>query len=406
MRGIIEELRESLTWFTQEQSDHFAFVVACEDSDTVALQSVLNGLEQVHRPSHYLTFMHEARTARAWVDVVLELMSSRMEAINAERRAREKETMPHCPVECYDHERPPHERLRMLLEWWRAGLGDPGIPIVLSILPTRIPDQEAYEQLLWGLMPCGELAPWTRHVRLIVRDRRSAPFVETQLDTRGVIATAAYTLDLSPQACEEGLAADAANPQLSPRDRGIALLQLAALDYAHRRFEPAMNKYGLLANLFMDMGEASLAALCACGAGDIHRRVGQLEEARLRYAQGVDQATATKAKPVLLNCLMGLAHTTAEMGEHKQSEVAWDTAAHVAGAMGNRFAVADAAAEIGVQRRAQGGRRRPGRSGSRCSSTSSRSSPTSSARPTCCGRWSSALESSAGRSRSGTTNRA
>lgn len=354
MRGLIDELQGALTWFTQEQHDHFAFCVACEDPDIIILQGVLNGLEQVHRPSHYLTFFHEARTARAWVDVAIELMNSRMDAINAERAERDREPIPHCPIECYDAELAPSRRVQLLIEWWRGGMLDPEIPIVLSILPTRIPDPEAYRELVWGLLPFEELAPWMRHGRLIVRDRRDGPLLEPHFAEHRVTATASYTADFSPKACEEALGYDAGNPQLSARDRGMAMLQLAALDYAHQRFEPAMDKYGRLANLFMELEEKGLLALCLCGAGDIHKRVGQLEEARKRYAQGVDHALAAEAKPVLLNCLIGLGQTTALMGEHAQSETSWDTAARVAGSMGNRFAVADAVTELGTERLEQG----------------------------------------------------
>ena len=352
MQGIVKEARAALTWFTQEQRDHFALVLSYEDEDASMVHGLMRSMEQADASALYLVFAHEARTARAYVDVLLELLHSRFEAINAERGALGVEPIPNCPAECYDSGVAPSERLKLIMRWWRTGLGD-GQRVVLGLLPTKLPDVDAYRELVWGLLPFGDLEPWTRFTRLVVRDRRLDAFIEPHLPDTDSIATAGYTVDFSPSACQEGLTADAANPALPERDRGVAMLQLAALDQAHRRYDLALNKYGVLANLFVEMGEEGLVALCLCGAGDVHVQMGDLLEARKRYVQGVEAATKAKAKPALLNCLIGLGQTTAALGEHRQSETWWDTAARVSGSMGNPYGVVDAVEQLGVARKSQ-----------------------------------------------------
>jgi tetratricopeptide (TPR) repeat protein len=133
----------------------------------------------------------------------------------------------------------------------------------------------------------------------------------------------------------------------------MAMLQLAALDYSYQRLPSALEKYGALANLFGDLGDKAMVSLCLCGAGDVHLRAGQHSRARVRYLQGVELAASVQARPVLLNCLTGLAQTTYAMRRFDESEVAWDGAARVAGSMGNPYAVADAVEQMGVCRAAQ-----------------------------------------------------
>lgn len=353
MRGLIEEMRNALTWFAQDQREHFAMVLSFEDSDAGMVHGAVQGLDQGDPAGLYLTFAHEARTERAYVDVMLELMNTRREAVNAERTARGRPEVPPAGRDCYDPSRTAPDRIRSILRWWRESLHDPQQPIVLSLLPGKLPAPEIYRSVVMGLLPFGALEPWTRYTRLIVRDRREEPFLAPVLRERRSDATVTYTADFSPKACEEGLAADAANTQLAPRDRGMAMLQLAALDFTHQRFLPALEKYGALANLFQDLGEKALIALCLCGAGDVHARLDQLREARKRYAQGAELATAIQAKPVLLNCLIGLGRTTYAMGEYQQAEAAWDAAARVAGSLGNPYGVADAVEQVGASRLGQ-----------------------------------------------------
>jgi hypothetical protein len=280
MRGLIEELRGALTWFAQEQREYFSLVVSCDDTDVSVVQTAIYGFDQGQDDAVYLTFAHEAKTERAYVDVMLELMSTRREITNALRQEQGLAPVPPPPVECVDGSRQPAERIKSIVRWWRDSLANREQRIVLSLLPTQLPRPEVYRQIVWGLLPFGALEPWTRHTRLIVRDGRTSPFIEPLLRQTPSEATVAYTVDFSPQACEEGLAADAANTALSPRERGVAMLQLAALDYAHQHLPAALEKYGHLANLFHDMGEKALAAVCVCGAGDVHWRAEQLPKAK------------------------------------------------------------------------------------------------------------------------------
>ena len=354
MRGLVEEMKGAIGWFAQEQREHFAMVLAYEEGDAPLVAQCLHGMDQADPDVCFLTFLHEARTERAYVDVMLELMGTRREVVNAEREGRGLPLVPEPPETCADFRRPAAERIRALLAWWRASLLEPDQPVVLSLLPMKLDDPGVYERIVWDLLPARELAPWTRFTRVMLRDSRDTPFLEPRLHREPREATVAYSVDFSPKACEEGLAFDAGNPELTPKARGTAMLQLAALDFAHQRYPQALEKYGRLANLFADLGEEGLVALCLSGAGDVHRRAGQLKEARQRYAKGAEVATKVEAKPVMLNCLMGLGGACQELGEYQQAEAAWDAAARVAGSLNNPYGICDCVEQVGVARLSQG----------------------------------------------------
>lgn len=353
MRGLVEEMNGAIGWFAQQQREHFAMVLAYEEGDAPLVAQCLHGMDQADPDVHFLTFLHEARTERAYVDVMLDLMSTRREVVNAEREPRGLPRVPAPPDGCTDFRRPAAERIRALLTWWRASLLEPDQPLVLSLLPMKLQDPALYERIVWDLLPSRGLEPWTRFTRVMLRDSRDAPYLEPRLRREPREATVAYTVDFSPKACEEGLAFDAGNPALTPKARGTAMLQLAALDFAHQRHPQALEKYGLLANLFGELGEEGLVALSLSGAGDVHRRAGQLKEARERYAKGAEVATKVESKPVMLNCLMGLGGACQELGEYQQAEAAWDAAARVAGSLNNPYGICDCVEQIGVARLAQ-----------------------------------------------------
>lgn len=350
MQGLYEDLRTTLTWFCREQRESFGLVVCSEEPDVAMVASVLGGLDQSDSQSVYLTFGHRLVTARAFVDVCVEMVELQRRGIDERRGERGEEPWPAIPAECRDPALGGDVRIRHLLAYVRARVAV-DTPIVLSLIPAELRDVDGYARMARALLPSPALEPWMRHVRLILRDARERPFlVPTLLDPEpdGVVV---YTADFSPKALEEGLAADAARPSLPPRQRALALLQSAGLDFAHQRYVPALEKYGLLYNLFDDLREPGLAALCLCGAGDVYRRVGQLDEASLRYRQGLHLVREGQSPPVMLNLLMGVGHVCLEQQRFADAEQYWDLAARVAAAqLKNVMALPECMEWVGVAR--------------------------------------------------------
>lgn len=353
MQGLYEDLRSTLTWFCREQREDFALVVACEQAETALIASVLQGLDQADGAGIYMVFGHKAVTPRAFVDVCVESVDMQRGGVNERRAERGDEPWPELPAGCRDASISGPDRMRLLLGYVRERVL-PDTPIVLALIPTQIDDIEGYADLVMGLLPQRDIEPWMRCVRLVVSDGRERPFLVPRLTDPEPVGVSTYVADFSPQALEEGLAADAANGSLPPVQRGLALLQNASLDYAHQRYPQALEKYGLLYNLFDDHGQVGLAAMCLCGAGDVHRVVGQLDDAKLRYRQGLHLVREGQSPPVMLNLLMGVGHVCLEKQEYADAEQYWDLGARVAGAqLKNVTAMPDCMEYVGVARLAQ-----------------------------------------------------
>jgi len=347
---MLDQLRASLTWFTQQQREDYAMLVACDDGDVPLVLSALGGFDQADPERMYLTFAHEARTPRGYVDVMVELLRMRVEVIDAARAERGDPSFPPVPARGLDGELPASERIQALLAWWRSGQPDPTQVVVVAFVPTAIPSAEVYAEVVLPLLLGDATERWVRHMRLLVRDRRGEPILGPTVVERNAGNVLSTTVDFSPAACEQGLAADASNTDLDDNARGIALLHMAAMDFAQRRYAEAIRKYGQLVELFQRLGDRACVALCLVGCGDVLRQVERYDDARTRYAQGVRVATEVDAKPVVLNGLIGLAQASAAEEEWAAAETAWDGAARVAGAMRMELPIADFVEQVGVAR--------------------------------------------------------
>jgi len=354
MQGLFEELRGAMTWFAIEQRESFAMVLACEDVETVYASSVLQGLDQSEAATIFMTFAHPVRTARAFVDVCVEMVEMQRRGVNERRADKGGELWPELSAACRDPNLSGATRIRELLSYVRARV-EPETKLVLTLLPTEINDVSGYSALVRELLPSPDLQPWMRHVRLFVRDARETPFLLPQLASPEPDGVEVYVVDFSPQALEEGLASDASKEDADPLQRGLALLQLAALDFAHRRYPQSLEKYGLLYELFDRLDRPGLAALCLCGAGDVHRMADQPEEASRRYRQGLEVIKAGQSPPVMLNLLIGIGTLSLDQERFVDAELYWDLAARIAAAkLKNVNALPDAMEMAGVARRGQG----------------------------------------------------
>ncbi len=354
MQGLFEELRGAMTWFAIEQRESFAMVLACEDVETVYVSSVLQGLDQSEASTIFMTFAHPVRTARAFVDVCVEMVEIQRQGVNERLADKGAEPWPELSGACRDPQLRGADRIRALLEYVRARV-EPETLLVLTLLPTEIDDVPGYVALARELLPSPDLEPWMRNVRLFVRDARQTPFLLPELRDPAPDGVEVYVVDFSQEALEEGLASDASNEAAPPLQRGLALLQLAALDFAHRRYPQALEKYGMLYNLFDELGNPGLAALCLCGAGDVHRMAGHPEDATLRYRQGLEIIKEGQSPPVMLNLLIGAGTVSLDQEQYVDAEQYWDLAARVAGAkLKNVNAMPDAMEMVGVARYGQG----------------------------------------------------
>jgi tetratricopeptide (TPR) repeat protein len=108
---------------------------------------------------------------------------------------------------------------------------------------------------------------------------------------------------IPPDAHEEGLLADAADPKKPIGDRMQAEVQLAYLDYAHGRFDLATERFRKALAFFQWAGIPAMEGLIISGLGDIARRQGDWKKAQHCYACAVVPA-AESGSPILLGTVV------------------------------------------------------------------------------------------------------
>jgi tetratricopeptide (TPR) repeat protein len=161
-------------------------------------------------------------------------------------------------------------------------------------------------------------------------------------------------MDMSPAALNDALVKEAADPGLAMDRRVQALMQLAGLDYAHKRYPQAIEKYGLVFDYYARHEAPAMQAIALQGVGDCLVRTGDRRGAKLRYQQGLTLAAQAQALPVLLNLTSALGEITLELGEHREADGFFGLAAQLAGRLLNPFAKADAQEKQGIARQRAG----------------------------------------------------
>ena len=220
-----------------------------------------------------------------YVDGVVRSVREQLAEVNAERRDGNLPELAAPPAECSSHRVDPFERLRLLVRHMLSWLPGEEHRLIFALLPERIADRETQARVAGALVPFRGLVPWTRELRLILRDDRQAPFVVDGLHRANVRGPMLCTTRVTVGEVADAVAADAANVNLPPARRINALLQCAALDVALGRLEAAAQKYTLLYQYYDQHNVVQMKATALQGIGDVMSRAGNLDAARGRYLQ-------------------------------------------------------------------------------------------------------------------------
>lgn len=332
MQRQLEVLRRDLAWFI-EQDDRLALVISALNDEVAYVLKCLEMIEARDSGDVFLVFAHEAKDASSYVsDMVTQVRAQRQQA-NQLRAERGLPPWPDLPSACGSPELAPARRVIALIEWVRARLPAGGDHrIALGLLPAVIREPQSFVDLLLELLPGRELLPWMPGVRLMVRDDRAQRYLIRALDRHRSSPWIAIheSIDLTPGALVRGLVDEAKDPELPQERRMTALLQLAALDYSHRRYEESFRKWGVLFEYYASQNIPSMQAVALCGAADVLRMVGQFPEAKTKYRQGLALAKGVEGLPAALNLLFGAGQTCLAQEEWEEAEGYLDLADKVA----------------------------------------------------------------------------
>ncbi|WP_426745976.1 tetratricopeptide repeat protein [Myxococcus faecalis] len=350
MRRKLQELQDTLGGFV-DQRDHLLLVIGCHEAEAAWVHKTLKGLDEETPSDLFLLFAHEARSATQYVTHVLANLEAQLEGANLTRKQNGEAPWPALPGRCQDPRESPGARLRSAIEHVRGLLPPDGDHrLVWALVPMKIEDRTGYSHLVGQLLPHDGFQPWMRSLRIIVRDEKEPPFLVPALRKLQVPGVLVYEPDLSTAALTDSLAQESVDPALPVPERMQALLQLAALDYAHKRYPAALEKYGLLHTYYAEQGLKELQALCLQGAGDVLRAVGKLALAKERYQQGLAVAVNTLALPILINLSMAAGDVSLELKQYTEAEGYFDITDRVAAKALNPYPKADALEKLGLAR--------------------------------------------------------
>jgi hypothetical protein len=343
----LAELNDTLSGFV-DQADYLTMVVGADDSTAVMCLAALQGQDQQNGADVFVIIPDEAVSSANY----LTAMATRIEAgrmvVNGLLQKDGKSPWPELPIVCFDPREPERLRLRSLVSYVRDRLPEGDHRLMWALMPTAFKDREGYARVVGELVPRGDFEPWMRGIRFLVRDDRDRPFIIPTLKKLKAQGILTYNPDFSPSGVEAALNDEAGDEAVPVGQRMTSLLQLAALDYSHQRFEPAIEKYRVLLGWFQQTGAKEMQALVLQGVGDVLRRINQPVTAKERYEQGLLLVADSKALVVTLNLTVSLGDTCLQLQQLDESFGYFELADQIATKTIHPFVKADCLEKMGI----------------------------------------------------------
>jgi tetratricopeptide (TPR) repeat protein len=305
MRRLLDTIQARLTSFV-EQRRELALIVKCRDEDNLLLVKMLEALDKGDASTEiFWIFTEPFEAPAAYVQSIIEAFRARhADVCNVQVKAGEA-PWPSIPEEVISSQSPPVERLRRCLVFARRLLPDPtdGL-LVVALCPTRVSDAASHARFIAELLRHELPKPWCHNMRLVVREDVAAPLLSE--NWRTLPRTQWYALDLSQSSMQKALEDEVNDDALPLPQRLQGLLLLAGIDYAHRRYPEAAEKYKLLSRYYHATGNLPMLGLVLNGLGEATERSGQRSLAQRHYEAALTPAIESKAAPVLINIGLNL----------------------------------------------------------------------------------------------------
>jgi tetratricopeptide (TPR) repeat protein len=296
MRKPFDQLTHTLRSF-REQRDNLLLLVPCADSDVAFLLKALRELDRQAASDLYLLFADDFLSPDEYVSCLANRLQEELTLTN-EATGPSDEKLPPLPPRILDQRSPVPDRLKAGMQYARSVV-DPrkGQRFIWGMGPMHIKDPTGYLELLAQLPPDPNILSWMRGARIVARVPADFSLGLSPLAKAKRVTVEPFVIP--PDAHEEGLFADAADPKKPIGERMQAEVQLAYLDYAHGRFDLATERFRKALAFFQWAGIPAMEGLIISGLGDIARRQGDWKNAQHWYSCAVVPA-AEAGSPILL----------------------------------------------------------------------------------------------------------
>lgn len=337
------------------QEDHVTLILLASQADLAVPAKLFEAQGRQSQENVFILAVAACPTAAEWMNAVMRLLQNQVQAAQAIRAEQKLPPWPALPLLCLDPRQRPAARLRAAAEYCTQVVPEPE-RIVWVLLPHTCDDAAGYAEVVRSLCTA---QPWMDRHRFVVWDDREAPQLVPQL--RAAKAEILYIeLDFSAPKQLDRLVRVASDPAYPPDVRMDACFQLAAVDFAYKRYAAALEKYGVSFSYY-EGKDKTRQALCLLGTGDVALETDHPELARQRYQSGLAIAVAEKIPAVMLPLAMGAGRACLALQRFAEAEGYFDLASALAGKLMNAYAKADAIELRGAAERAQGGAKKLGK---------------------------------------------
>lgn len=336
-----------------KQPDYPTLIINAADNDLLFPTKILQNWDREWETHIFLLFAFECATTADYLQKCMELLKAQVDSVNQGRAEAAQDPWPALPLLCSDPRQPPAPRLLAAIEYVRVVLPD-RTPVVWGLMPPAIGDADGYKAMINPLLARDGFEDWMDDHRFFIRDDSNEPFLLPELERDKVDSVIALDIDFSPARVADGLVQSVNDKSLPTPERMQALMQLAAFDLAHQRYEQALEKYDILHAYGLQEGDPVGQAMALGGAADVALRAGNNDVARKRYQQALAVAVPEKNLALMFNLLMGAGEACLRLKGYEEAEGYFDFADKVAGKLLNPPSKIDAMEKLGVAKLAGG----------------------------------------------------
>jgi tetratricopeptide (TPR) repeat protein len=346
--ALVSSLRDFIA-----QPDYPTLVLGCSDSDVVLPNRILFSLDQQDETACYLLFPEPCNAIAEYIEAVVATLNAQWEILNAELPARGMEPLPPWPLEVQDSRVTPKNRLMAALKHVGEHLPAPET-IVWGLVPGELADLPGYKAMIAPLLIPNEVEPWMDRHRFILRDSKEAPAIIPDLLAAENDKVLVMELDFSNERVEQSLIETASDKAIPANDRMFAFFQLAAIDFAFKRYPQALEKYGVCFNFYQQEGNLPFQSLCLAGAGDTCREGGKPADALKFYQQGIGLSLDSGDKVSLRQGLHSAGSLCLTQQSYPDAEGYLKHASNVAGKLNDPYSKTQSMEQLGQAQWAQG----------------------------------------------------
>jgi tetratricopeptide (TPR) repeat protein len=338
VRKLFDQLIRNLRDFCK-QRDNLLLLVPCADTDVALLVKALRTLDQESGSDLFLLFADEFVSKELYVNSLVSRLPEELKLING--AVGPEESLPMLPVQVLDKQRPALHRLKEGMKYARSLIDvSKGQHYIWGMGPMSIRDPEGYVQLLAGLPPNPSIEPWMRGGRIVARVPADFSLQRSPLAKAKRIKVEQFAIP--PDAHEQGLLADAADPKVPLADRMQAEVQLGYLEYAHGRFDTATERFRKALAFFQWAKIPAMEGLIISGLGDIARSQKDWKKAQHWYACAATPAAEAGSPILLATVVQNLAIVAFEEQRWKDAEDRYGELATIKRGMFDEVGLVDA----------------------------------------------------------------